>query len=1402
MNKNRFSIVKVLLIFAVSLSFISLTTAAEIDVPAGADAISAAMAGASTGDELVLSTDGGAYTETGAVTVDKAVTIRPAIGLATPPVWTTGGDSHIDLKSDLTLQGIVLDGVSNPDTAESAIVNNAATPNDLTIDGCEFRGFTGKTITTEGAALSSFNSVEVSNCLFHSSGAGVVLDGDHPQGAGQHADNIPGAYGLSVDNSTFYNLDEEGIKLEAYMPPGDPAVASIEYVTIYNCGAEAIYLKEIAGSSEIKNNVITDCDIAVTIKYSPSDVVITYSNIWNNSTDYKGSSGGGCSAGIGVISHDPWYADPDNGDFNFAWSELTRRSSEQKNVGDNRWGKYKGGPPRLAVNTLGPGSLQVGNAKDFYTIDEVVTLTAVPDEDATFIGWIGDTTGTANPVDIKMSSHNYVTAQFAPKGAIIEELSGTFSSKVDWSMVAVELKERSEITYEESQSGSRLELAGPLEVTTDAPLTAVAGDVYLAAISTKGFSHGHAHNKTKVDSIWGLDLEWKNIASQCGTRNSTHLEIYAAQGIPSGDGPVSAIVSNFPAGFCVVLSVTRYSGVDRLDAIGNVLSHNTAGFNGPVVEITGYPRPASSYDIPEYSMKFPISGSGVCAFIAHRSRIHDSTAVGFTERFYATSHPNADDGNENSITVLDKLPATIEVLAGTDAISAALAGAKSGDVLSLASDGGAYSESSAIIVDKYITISAAEGLAVPPTIGSDDPTAIIQIKDNLTLEGVILDGSLGSAPTTNGIKAEGNDVKSGYNLSVNGCEFNNFLDVAGKGSGIAGDPETEAESITITDSKFQHIGSKAIKFDDPVGHNIVNSIGVENCTFWDMGSAQEEGYGIYVEAVDLNTPLDFLVDHVTLHDFRGGKGVYPKKVDGAVIKNSVTTDGADVGIRIYGTNSVVQNCMHSDCAGGIGLKNGATTAQTTNIVDHDPWYANPDSGDFDFGWSQLTKFGTDQDNAGDTRWGRYTGGPPRLALNAIGPGKISANPAKVVYDAGDVVTITATPDAGATLVTMLGDTLDASNQIVMHAHRYVSAQFAPAGATIEEVSGTFNGIVDWSAVAMEMKAGSNVTIEELVNGGILESEAPNNTLTVTSDANLKAVDDALYLAIISTKSFSHGHSHNTQVVDDVSGLGLTWTHVATQRASRNSTVLNIYKAQGKPTGDGQVSATLHNFPAGFVIALTVIRFSGVDATAPIGNIVSHNTIGFGGPGVEITGYPRPDKRKLPEGEVAKPDADAFSVKLPLGSAGASVLGIIAHRNNGLASIADGFALADTFKVEASGNTNSITVIVKNIIDADVDSDISEVIPQTFALFQNYPNPFNPETEIKYQLPKSCEVKLTVYNMMGQQIATLYEGKQNAGTYTAKWNGMNDLGQKVSSGVYIYKLRAAEYTKSTKMLFIQ
>jgi len=88
-------------------------------------------------------------------------------------------------------------------------------------------------------------------------------------------------------------------------------------------------------------------------------------------------------------------------------------------------------------------------------------------------------------------------------------------------------------------------------------------------------------------------------------------------------------------------------------------------------------------------------------------------------------------------------------------------------------------------------------------------------------------------------------------------------------------------------------------------------------------------------------------------------------------------------------------------------------------------------------------------------------------------------------------------------------------------------------------------------------------------------------------------------------------------------------------------------------------------------------------------------------------------------------------------------------------------------------------------------------PTIFALSQNYPNPFNPITTIEYQIPKTSQVDLSIYNLLGQKVATLVTEKLTPGNYKYTWDASG-----FASGIYYYKLSTPEFTKTKKLILLQ
>ncbi len=112
------------------------------------------------------------------------------------------------------------------------------------------------------------------------------------------------------------------------------------------------------------------------------------------------------------------------------------------------------------------------------------------------------------------------------------------------------------------------------------------------------------------------------------------------------------------------------------------------------------------------------------------------------------------------------------------------------------------------------------------------------------------------------------------------------------------------------------------------------------------------------------------------------------------------------------------------------------------------------------------------------------------------------------------------------------------------------------------------------------------------------------------------------------------------------------------------------------------------------------------------------------------------------------------------------------------------------------------VIILGIEDVD-----ELLIPKVFELNQNYPNPFNPSTTITYGIPFVSDVTIEIYNVLGQRVRVLVSENQMPAYYEAVWDGRNNLGSPVASGVYVYRMVASgnngeSFVQTRKMLFVR
>lgn len=141
-------------------------------------------------------------------------------------------------------------------------------------------------------------------------------------------------------------------------------------------------------------------------------------------------------------------------------------------------------------------------------------------------------------------------------------------------------------------------------------------------------------------------------------------------------------------------------------------------------------------------------------------------------------------------------------------------------------------------------------------------------------------------------------------------------------------------------------------------------------------------------------------------------------------------------------------------------------------------------------------------------------------------------------------------------------------------------------------------------------------------------------------------------------------------------------------------------------------------------------------------------------------------------------------------------------NNGSVTFATELALGRSYAVFATGSRTTVGhVALTPSITTDVRED-RDMMPSDYSLYQNYPNPFNPSTVISFDLPKATKVTLTIINLLGQEISRPVEQFLPAGLHRIEWDGRDNYGRPVASGVYFYRLSSDEFSATRKLALVR
>ncbi|SVA87438.1 uncharacterized protein METZ01_LOCUS140292, partial [marine metagenome] len=133
---------------------------------------------------------------------------------------------------------------------------------------------------------------------------------------------------------------------------------------------------------------------------------------------------------------------------------------------------------------------------------------------------------------------------------------------------------------------------------------------------------------------------------------------------------------------------------------------------------------------------------------------------------------------------------------------------------------------------------------------------------------------------------------------------------------------------------------------------------------------------------------------------------------------------------------------------------------------------------------------------------------------------------------------------------------------------------------------------------------------------------------------------------------------------------------------------------------------------------------------------------------------------------------------------------------------DGLKTGELLSFTYNGDTLSSQIKFYPMSFKEVELDYKAFLPSTFALHQNYPNPFNPVTTIQYDVPDNGPVTIIIYDLTGRKIKTLVNQVSTPGRYSIIWNGTNDFGKSISSGMYFYRMEAPGFKSVKKLMLLK
>lgn len=774
----------------------------------------------------------------------------------------------------------------------------------------------------------------------------------------------------------------------------------------------------------------------------------------------------------------------------------------------------------------------------------------------------------------------------------------------------------------------------------------------------------------------------------------------------------------------------------------------------------------------------------------------------------------------------------IQVTAGVDGISAALATATSGSIIELTDSGGEYVETTDDTITVDVTIRAAAGLAEKPVIyGGGGTATFVVTTGGLTVQGIRFDGDAHGTPFGQYAifgEAPATINSTHFVIKADNCEFNAIQQRAFFTSAAT---QVAFDSVIVTNCVFTNLVKQALYLQNTRasydGYEIFPGSYkyclVQNCL--EVGSTSgSDGHFCYLEPGDRGVGdkgwPTVIVDHVTVD--KNALGISTYTTPGAVVKNCIVTNLNDPTSSAFSVEtgrwtteplpppSTVTNCIYFNSE-GVSWGTNPIEPVVTNVVNADPIYNDPDNMDYSL------KDGSPGKN----------GATDGLDIGYISSG-INPPPAGEVIqvEAGvdGIATAVASAPAGSIIeLTSSGGEYIEQNDVIITKNLTVRA-----AAGLEQKPVIYCGGSETFYITGGGFNISGVKFDGLAHGtpfGAYFIYVKLDTGVVSSDLNLRVdnceFDNAQQRAI----SNSDG---SATVMDSI--------------IIKNSIFRSPYK-QGiylKGTYDGGFPpGACYNFKVEnclFIGGETVAAGDGhamyletFDKTADVGNpniFVNHVTcdnwydggiINYGisgavvqnciatnmtNPGgaygirVESGRYDGALPTTLKNSIYWNTAGDTTTQLFPGNAYSTPIVENVVYEDPMYADPANEDYSLQAGSPGKSAGTDGLDIGYISGGFTDVQQ-IDNRLPESFQLSQNYPNPFNPTTTIQFSIPKSGVYSIKVYNLLGQEIAELFNDNVSPGVYQVNFNAAE-----LSSGIYFYTLSGNNINVTKKMMLIK